>query len=77
MISRGVLPWKQSNQGAGPPLEWVTVRPLRPGVGLLEFEVQRGAMLSAPLAVLGLPSAGAVKEAGLAQRSLAGAPGQM
>jgi hypothetical protein len=57
---------------AGRSLEWVLVRPAAHGVGLLQFDMQRGGMLSAPASLLALPSLAAVKEARQAQRALAG-----
>ncbi|GAB4813349.1 hypothetical protein N2152v2_000395 [Parachlorella kessleri] len=57
-----------------PPPEWVLVRPLGVGVGLLEFEDQRGGFLSEAVAVVAVPGETAVEEAQQAQRCLAGTP---
>ncbi len=73
VLAQGCLPAGVQLHSPGRPVEWVLVRPLRAGVGLLQFEVQRGAVLSAPLPVLGLPSWRAVHEAALAQEAMAGA----
>ncbi len=75
IVARGKLP---SSALPGPALiarqspEWVVVRPLGTGVGLLEFEVQRGGLLSGAVPTLALPSRAAVEEAQRAQRALAG-----
>ena len=55
-----------------PAPEWVLVKPLRVGVGLLEFEVQRGGILSEAVSLVALPGEAAVQEAQQAQRGLAG-----
>ncbi|GAB4813342.1 hypothetical protein N2152v2_000388 [Parachlorella kessleri] len=54
------------------PPEWVLVRPLGVAVGLLEFEVQRGGLLSEAVAVVAVPGEAAAEEAQQAQRCLAG-----
>ena len=57
---------------AGSAPEWVAVRPLGARVGLLQFEVQRGGMLSEPAALVALPSRAAVAEAQQAHVALTG-----
>lgn len=77
MLGRGQIPAAALPPAAAgtPPPEWVLVRPLGAAVGLLQFEVQRGGMLSAPISVVALPSRAAVAEAQQAQRALAGVAG--
>lgn len=81
VVAGGQLPWKPSRASPSTtatathdgPLEWVSVRPLSAGIGLLEFEVQRGAMLSPAVPVLAVPSEAAAGEVVRLQRALAGA----
>jgi hypothetical protein len=69
MMARGTLPEPLASRSTS---EWALVRPLQPGVGLLEFEVQRGALLSNAVSVAVLPSRAATREAQLAGLALAG-----
>jgi hypothetical protein len=75
IIARGRVPLPDQAspaRPASPAPEWVLVRPLRLGVGLVQFEVQRGGVLSEAVSLVALPSREAVAEAQQAQRELAG-----
>ncbi|GAB4816875.1 hypothetical protein N2152v2_003921 [Parachlorella kessleri] len=73
ILARGKLPHAARRSGRAP--EWVLVRPLACSPGLLQFEVQRGGLLSQTVGVAALPTPEAVAEAKRAQRVLAGAKG--